>query len=78
VKFHIAGFAADRRYARCSRRATTTRTYAQALALVDEAHLERLLRETERTVSEHWHQIETLASGGGIFAFVVERQPGNV
>ena len=50
---------------RCTRRARNDENrydFAQALALVDGMHLERLLRETEREIAEHWSQVEAVAA----------------
>jgi len=40
---------------------TTRPVRRQALALVEEDHLQVLLRETERTVIAHWREVEAVA-----------------
>jgi hypothetical protein len=65
VKFYVAGYAADRRYAPAlASRANGENEYdfSEALRLVDEEYLQRLLRETERTVAARWAAVEAVAA----------------
>ncbi len=50
---------------RCTRRARNDEidtTSRRRWALVDEMHLERLLRETEREIAACWTQVEAVAT----------------
>jgi hypothetical protein len=63
VKFHLGGYAADRRYdPSLASRGNSEYDFAQALALVDIDHLERLLVETEREIAAHWSQVQAVAA----------------
>lgn len=65
VKFFVAGYCADRRYAPslASREdAENVHDFAEALRLVDEARLERLLIKTEHMIVAHWLAVQAVAA----------------
>lgn len=65
ARFYLAGFSEDRRRAPTlplRENGENEYDFAQALALVEEDHLQVLLRETEREIAEHWAQVEAVAA----------------
>ena len=65
VRFLVAGFVADRRYApalAARENFENSHDFEQALRLVEEDHLQILLRETERIVAERWRAVEAVAA----------------
>lgn len=64
ARFYVAGYVADRRYAlalAAREGGENEYDFTQALRLVDQDYLERLLMEAERIVATHWTQIEAVA-----------------
>lgn len=64
ARFLVAGFAADRHYAptiAARKNPENEFDFARALQLVDEDHLQILLRETERVIISRWPQVAAVA-----------------
>ena len=62
VRFLLAAFCADRRFAPAlASRENSADDSAEALTLVDETRLERLLHETEIVIATHWSAVEAVA-----------------
>jgi hypothetical protein len=64
-RFYLACFAEGRRCAPAlplRENGENEFNFAQALTLLDEDDLQRLLRETEREIAPHWSQVEAVAA----------------
>jgi hypothetical protein len=64
VRFLLGGFVADKRFApsvAARENPENDFDFRAALALVEEDHLQMLLRECERIVASRWHEIEAVA-----------------
>ena len=64
VRFLLAGYAADKIFAPTQARRENLENefdFARALEIVEEEHLQILLRETERIVAGRWPQVTAVA-----------------
>ena len=65
VRFLVAGFAADRIFAPLKARRENFENqfdFARALRLVEEDHLQILLRATDQIITARWREVEALAT----------------
>jgi hypothetical protein len=65
ARFLVAGYAADRHFApsvAARENFENQHDFARALELVDEDHVQILLREAERVIISRWPQVEAVAA----------------